>query len=115
MDNTPQPMLHVQQEMFEMVLLDVQKACHKNAVDKGFYDEAAARNVGEALMLCVTELAEACEAARKGDDENFAEELADTMIRIMDLAEHMDINLAREIVNKMKINMQRPPKHGKKF
>ena len=36
--------------------------CHSIAVEKGFWEKE--RNVGEALMLVVTELAEAMEAHR---------------------------------------------------
>lgn len=99
------------------------------------------RNVPEKLMLTVTELSEAMEAFRhlkpefleRLDDavsepievkddftaeqivwfENFAEELADTMIRLFDLADAMGINLQREVCAKMAINELRPYKHGK--
>ena len=47
--------------------------CHSIALEKGFWDEK--RNMGEALMLIVTELAEAMEAYRVQDQENFREEL----------------------------------------
>ena len=60
--------------------------CHTIAVEKGFWDEK--RNRGEALMLIVSELAEAMEAYRIQDHENFKEEIADTFIRLLDNAEY---------------------------
>ena len=39
---------------------------HENNVEKGFWQDKATKNVGEVLMLCVSELSEALEAHRKG-------------------------------------------------
>jgi NTP pyrophosphatase (non-canonical NTP hydrolase) len=72
------------------------------------------RNVGELLMLVVSELAEAMEGHRKGlcDDklphrEMFEVELADAIIRIMDMAGGMDLDLAGAWRDKMEFNMTR--------
>ena len=86
-------------------------ACHSIAKEKGFWDEK--RNTGEALMLIVTELAEAMEAHRKQDHENFREELADTFIRLFDMCGGMGINIEEEIIIKSEKNKARPYKHGK--
>jgi len=85
--------------------------CHSIAREKGFWDEE--RNIGEALMLVVTELAEAMEAYRKEDDANFKEELADTFIRLLDLCGGLNIDIEEEIYQKVLINKKRPYKHGK--
>ena len=85
--------------------------CHDIAKSKGFWDQK--RNTGEALMLIVTELAEAMEAHRKQDDENFREELADTFIRLFDLCGGMKIDVEAEILKKCEKNKTRPYKHGK--
>lgn len=85
--------------------------CHSIAKSKGFWDEK--RNTGEALMLVVTELAEAMEAHRQQDDANFREELADTFIRLFDLCGGMDIDVESEILKKCEKNKLRPYKHGK--
>ncbi|MDC7221587.1 MAG: hypothetical protein PQJ59_16755 [Spirochaetales bacterium] len=45
-------------------LLKVIKDAHDNAVDKGFYPVDEGKNIGELLMLCVSELGEALEAHR---------------------------------------------------
>lgn len=66
------------------------------------------------LMLCVTELAEAAEAVRHGNERNFREEIADTVIRLCDIAHTTGIYLEREIARKMAKNEKRPLRHGKK-
>lgn len=47
--------------------------------------------------------------------DNFREEIADTMIRILDLAGSLDIDLDSEIAKKMETNEGRPEKHGKSY
>ncbi|MBU2540412.1 MAG: nucleotide pyrophosphohydrolase [Candidatus Omnitrophica bacterium] len=86
--------------------------CNRIAREKGFWDEK--RNVGEMLMLIVTELAEAMESYRLNDKENFKEEIADTFIRLFDLSGGLNIDVEKEIMKKMKKNKKRPYKHGKR-
>ena len=85
--------------------------CHAVAAEKGFWDSE--RNIGEALMLIVTELAEAMEAHRVQDKANFNEELADTFIRLLDLCGGLKIDIEEEINKKYLKNKSRPYKHGK--
>ena len=92
-------------------LNEVAQLCHSIAVEKGFWDQK--RNIGEALMLIVTELAEAMEAHRHQDDANFKEELADTFIRLLDLCGGLKIDMEEEIYQKSLKNKKRPYKHGK--
>jgi len=92
-------------------LNQVCEICHRVAVEKGFWDEE--RNIGEALMLIVTELAEAMEAYRHQDETNFKEELADTFIRLFDLCGGLNIDIEEEITKKSEKNKSRPYKHGK--
>lgn len=66
------------------------------------------------LMLCVSELSEAAEAVRHGNERNFREEIADTVIRLCDIAHTTGMNLEREIARKMAKNEKRPIRHGKK-
>ena len=47
--------------------------------------------------------------------DTFEDELADIMIRIMDLAAFKGINLEKHIALKMKYNSMREYKHGKKY
>ena len=109
----------------------VQKS-YEAAREKGFHDEPP--NVGEKLMLVVSELAEALEEARSpmglmrlnltytGTDdqgvhkpEGFPIELADAVIRIADLCGALNIGLQDAINTKMAYNQTRPRKHGKSF
>lgn len=132
----------------------ISKEIHENAKSKGFWDKE--RNLGEMLMLIVSEVAEAMEADRENryydpetryrvgkdlsvngskwafeivdsDDEawrnwfraevknTLADELADAMIRIMDLAYSRNIDLEWHIKAKMRYNSTRPHMHGKKY
>ncbi len=95
---------------------DLVDKAHANALDKGFWadvDTDDPRHVLALLMLITTEVAEAAEAVRKSDPDNFAEELADICIRVFDVAGGMGVDLSEEIVTKMRTNKARPRKHGK--
>ncbi len=85
--------------------------------EKGF--KTSWDNVAEKLLLIVSEITEAHEGIRHGDYPNFREEIADTMIRLLDLAESLEIDLTDEMSKKMDINWKRnwkrPYKHGKRF
>ena len=85
--------------------------CHSIAKEKGFWESE--RNIGEALMLVVTEVAEAMEGYRHQDHDNFREELADTFIRLFDLCGGLGIDIESEILKKCEANKKRPYKHGK--
>jgi NTP pyrophosphatase (non-canonical NTP hydrolase) len=71
--------------------------------------------VSQKLMLSVTELAEAMEGHRKGlkDDKlphrsMLEVELADTVIRVFDLAGALNMDLGKAIAEKMAFNAIRP-------
>lgn len=66
------------------------------------------------LMLVVTEVSEAAEAVRVGNTTDFAEEIADAVIRLFDIAETTGIDLEESIEVKMARNRERPFRHGKK-
>ena len=92
---------------------DLVKEAYETAVSKGWHEKE--RSVAEALALVHAEVSEALEAARKGDKENFAEELGDTIIRIFDLSVEFDVmDLEKAIIDKMAYNKTRPYKHGGK-
>jgi hypothetical protein len=76
--------------------------------------EPKRRNVGELLMLCVSELSEALEGHRKNlpDDKlphrmMFEVELADALIRIFDLAAGLKVDIGGAFVEKMAYNRTR--------
>jgi NTP pyrophosphatase (non-canonical NTP hydrolase) len=74
------------------------------------------------LMLIVSELGEALEAIRHGNPPDnhipkfsgLEAELADAVIRIMDLAETHSLDLAGAIISKMSYNARREKMHGGK-
>jgi len=65
------------------------------------------------LGLVGTEISEAMEAARKNDRANFDEEMVDTLIRFLDLAGAMGIDLDKGLAEKEQKNATRGYKHGK--
>lgn len=66
------------------------------------------------LALIHSEVSEALEAFRKGDQENFAEELADVLIRVLDCASGLGLDLDAEVAQKIEANRRREFKHGGK-
>jgi len=86
---------------------------HETALEKGWWQDY--RPTSECLMLIVTEVAEACESDRKGDEEGLKRELADIIIRTADLCEWLGIDIEYYVKRKMKINKERPYKHGKRY
>ena len=88
-----------------------QKEVHQNAVNHLFWQHPI--NIPEKLCLIHSEISEALEVLRL--ENSIGEELADAVIRIMDLAEYLDIDLNQEIFIKHNINKTRPIKHNKKF
>ena len=72
------------------------------------------RNVGELLMLAVSELSEALEGHRKNLDDDhlpnrkmFEVELADCIIRIFDMAAGLGYDIGGAFEEKMKYNLSR--------
>lgn len=102
-----------------LALPDVQMICHNLAWNAGWWHdietgEPLDRNVGELMMLMVSELSEAFEGVRKNkmDDhlphrKSEEVELADTLIRIFDYAEFKGFDLESAILEKLRYNQQR--------
>jgi len=83
-------------------LKQLQKRIYQNKLNKGF-------NVTDIYKeFCYTygELTEACEAYTKKRDD-IGEELADVAIYLLGLAEILDIDLEKEILDKMDKNEKR--------
>jgi NTP pyrophosphatase (non-canonical NTP hydrolase) len=146
---------------FEMNINELVQKAHENAVSKGFYEcvrcegsgevgsfvcntcngsGKTSKNIGELLMLIVSEIGEALEAHRKNRtpmwefyyemidsgksfEESFKEnikdcfedEIADAVIRIFDMCGYLGIDLEKHIELKMKYNATRERKHGKSY
>jgi NTP pyrophosphatase (non-canonical NTP hydrolase) len=112
---------------------------HSNAKAKGFWD--GPQNFGEKLMLVVSEAGEAVNSHRKGihadltrfrnvlasydDKEKYfdrvfeshikdtvEDEIADTIIRLLDMCGGYNIDISTHIRLKMKYNSSREHKHG---
>lgn len=71
-------------------------------------------NVGEKLMLIVSEVAEGMEAHRKNlnDDKlphrnGLEVELADALIRILDLSGHLNLDIGGAVIEKLAYNASR--------
>jgi len=91
--------------------------CHAIAKQNGFETPTGFDQVDpiiRCLCLIHSEVSEALEAVRKNDRDNFAEELADTVIRVFDLCGGLDIDLEGAILAKMEVNRGRGYRHGGK-
>ena len=94
------------------------KEIHKSAKDHGFWGDQNNRHLlAVKVALIHSEASELLVALRQlnVDTKAVAEELADIVIRTMDLAEALDVDLEQAIYEKVKRNKDRAFKHGKKF
>ena len=96
---------------------------HEIAKSKGWWEEE--RDIPHCLALIHSEVSEALEAYRKHGlvswyeghglkPEGISFELADTIIRICDLAGHLGIDLEKAIKEKITYNKGRSYRHGSK-
>ena len=113
------------------MLNELAKEIHENSVNKGFYSNPI--ETGTLLMLCVSELSEALEADRIDNHadlesyelfecsfescikDTFEDELADSLIRILDLCAAKNIDIDTHVKLKMEYNKGREKLHGKKY
>ena len=105
---------------------------HNIAVEHGFYEEQvdleeylASKDEPDKHALATTnftlaqlakvacEVGEAVDAIQHGEYLQLHEELADVVIRVMDLAGYLEFRLGDCIMFKMEKNRKRPWKHGK--
>ena len=88
------------------------KQAYETAKSKGWHDEE--RETGTVFALIHSEVSEALEADRVGNQEQVAEELADVCIRVFDFCGQNGIDLEKAILEKMEKNKSRTYKHGGK-
>jgi len=88
--------------------------------EQGFWPEN--RNFGEAIALVHSELSECLEAHRKSlPDSHLPQhkgvevELADALIRILDMAAGFNLDVIGALKAKLIYNANRPYKHGKAY
>lgn len=84
-------------------------------VERGFEDyKSNPLYVPTKIALIMSECAEALDAHQNRRDDELSAELADIVLRTMNLAEALDIDLDAEIEKKHSINKTRSFMHGNK-
>lgn len=66
------------------------------------------------IALIQSEASEALEGFRNGDKENFVEELADVIIRVLDCTAGLEVDITTALLAKLEKNRQRGFRHGGK-
>lgn len=104
----------------------LKQAAWWTAESKGFHEDKTV-TFGDRIALIHSEASEALEAYRRNRDtspytgengkpEGVPSELADVIIRVCDLAEEHGVQgLYMALLDKLKYNLTREPKHGKSF
>jgi NTP pyrophosphatase (non-canonical NTP hydrolase) len=106
-------------KLAEHVLNDLAQAIYANATDKGFHEGDDPDCPYQLLARCAlitSEVSEIVEEARlpEVDWDKVNEEIADVIIRALDLAHSLHLDIGAAVVAKMKKNEARPYKHGKR-
>ena len=105
---------------------ELQNEVHQLAAKKGWWEDADMRIVPEKLALIHAEISEALEEYRdghmdlyykdeSGKPEGFGVELADAIIRILDLCGYLGIDIGELVELKHGYNKGRPWRHGSKL
>ena len=103
-----------------MRLNELAKEAHIQADKNGFWNKDTiptdVRDVLIALLLINGEVNEAVEVLRKDQGiDRLHEELADIMIRLLDLMGYVNMDVDSIVSKKMEYNKTRPYKHGRIF
>lgn len=111
-----------------MTIKEWQEEVHRVAKEHGWYDDSLADLSTLRIMAMLAnvhcEVSEAAEWVKRGElgrlmdyegkSKGFPTELADIMIRVMDMAEALNIDLEEEVRIKNEYNKTRPYRHGGK-
>lgn len=112
------PYSDLEAQVFEGIM-HAQQLAHKTATDAGWYTDRVTgkpveRNFGEVVALMHSELSEALEADRKGlmDDklpnrDGREVEFADLILRVLDTAAALDLDVAGALIEKNRYNQVR--------
>ena len=126
--NTEFSLTRVQADVARLSVERLVDEAYDNATEHGFsaiYDDLMAAVPVEQrramrrtillakLALITSEVGEAVRALQHGDDLAFQEEVADIVIRVLDLCGSDHIDLGEEVIQKMQANRRRPYLHGK--
>jgi len=115
------------------VIRQLQKDAHENALNHGFWSNSTMYDIPDRLMRIVSEASEAMEDYRNAKDmkdlvevkttlwpskdvgkpAGFPTELADIIIRVLDVSEWMGIDIIDVVLQKMAYNEKRPALHGR--
>lgn len=99
------------------------------STEKGFWEDQFGYYgiIPVKLALVASEVSEALDVHRKDygfptnngmhedQREDFTEELADVIIRVLDICGFYDLDIGRSIVDKVEKNRDRPFKHSKRY
>jgi NTP pyrophosphatase (non-canonical NTP hydrolase) len=114
----------------ETVFRRMQEEVYRLNSSKGWFDDD--RTVGDMVALLHAEVSEILEAYRHWElkdatkanppgfesgtpkPEGVGSEMADCLIRLLDMAKRWDVDLIAEYDRKMKFNWTRPYRHGRK-
>ena len=93
------------------MLNELASELRKNNEKNGFIWDVKT-DIPTCLCLIHSEVSEALEAYR--DEKPIGEELADILIRTLDLTDRLNVNIDQEVKNKIEKNKLRGFRHGRK-
>lgn len=93
-------------------IIEINESNGWNVTDETSWDESY--KIPAILALISSEVSEALEAFRKDDFENFGEEMADVVIRVLDCTAGLGIDMDKAVADKLERNKQRGYRHGGK-
>lgn len=117
---TEMPDLGASASAFVRDFEDMMGNIHAIAEEKGWWETGKIRSNGDLLLLVVEEISEAFRALRKHNPPSekipgfsqVEEEVADALIRLMDMSYAYGWNIAQALVAKCEHNRSRPYRHG---